>query len=257
MADRFPSLDDFNAGQSEAKGNSNFDLTSSSAEPSDFLSRERALLGDDADQFASAAENVATVEDGGDDDLLGGGGGDSHPADNAADDMDGFESSFPAIDTNNEHMAPGGTITGSGLPYLPGVSQPNSTFRDEDEDEPAVIREWRERRSLALQHRDEVSAQRKAATISAAQTAIDEFYENYNNKKEKMIAQTRREAEEFLASREDTSAGGTSWERIAKLVDLSGKGVRGGAAGESGKARFRELLISLRKDEKAPGATGY
>ncbi len=43
------------------------------------------------------------------------------------------------------------------------------------------------------------------------------------------------------------------WERIAKLVDISGKGTKGGAAG-SGKERFRELLGSLRKDEKAPGA---
>jgi hypothetical protein len=59
-----------------------------------------------------------------------------------------------------------------------------------------------------------------------------------------------------LESREDTSAGGTSWERIAKLVDLSGKGARGGGSGTE-KAKMRELLMSLRKDEKAPGATGY
>lgn len=39
-------------------------------------------------------------------------------------------------------------------------------------------------------------------------------------------------------------------------MDLSGKGVKGGEKG-SDKARFRELLMSLRKDEKAPGATGY
>ena len=70
------------------------------------------------------------------------------------------------------------------------------------------------------------------------------------------MAKTRKDAEEFLANREDTSAGGTSWERIAKLVDLSGKGTKGGASG-SEKARFRELLLSLKKDEKAPGATGY
>jgi len=71
-----------------------------------------------------------------------------------------------------------------------------------------------------------------------------------------MISATRRDAEEFLEQREDTASGGTSWERIAKLVDLSGKGGKGGASG-SEKAKFRELLLSLRKDEKAPGATGY
>ena len=108
---------------------------------------------------------------------------------------------------------------------------------------------------MALQHRAEVSEKKKAETVKAAQQAIDDFYENYNTKKEKTITQTRKDAEEFLANREDTSAGGTSWERIAKLVDLSGKGARGGAAG-TGKERFRELLMNLKKDEHAPGATG-
>lgn len=116
-------------------------------------------------------------------------------------------------------------------------------------------RQWRERRDNAIQKRDEASENRKAETIKAAQQNIDEFYENYNVKKEKSLNTTRKEAEEFLASREDTAAGGTSWERIAKLVDLSGKSAKGGASG-TGKERFRELLLSLRKDEKAPGASG-
>ena len=150
-------------------------------------------------------------------------------------------------------MAPGGTITGSSLPYLPGQPQPTFTPVRSDSPEPDVIREWRERRDLQLQHRDEVSAERKAKTITEARENIDDFYENYNNKKEKAVAQTRKEAEQFLANREDTTSGGTSWERISKIVDISGKGAKGGAAG-SGKERFRELLTSLRKDEKAPGA---
>lgn len=58
----------------------------------DFLSREKALLGEDADQFATGNDNAAFVEDG-DDDLLGGGGGEE---------VHEFESSFPAIDTRNE-----------------------------------------------------------------------------------------------------------------------------------------------------------
>ena len=70
------------------------------------------------------------------------------------------------------------------------------------------------------------------------------------------MVQTRKEAEDFLAAREDSSAGGTSWDRIAKLVDLSGKGARGGGSG-TGKERFRELLLRLKKDDGAPGATGY
>ena len=152
---------------------------------------------------------------------------------------------------NEQAVAPGGTITGPPAPFTSSY-QPYTTA----EEEPEVIKQWRERRDLALQERSEKSELKKMETVKTAQQNIDDFYENYNSKKEKSIAQTRREAEEFLAKREDTSAGGTSWERIAKLVDLSGKGAKGGASG-TGKERFRELLLSLRKDEKAPGATGY
>ncbi|EMC94057.1 hypothetical protein BAUCODRAFT_94132 [Baudoinia panamericana UAMH 10762] len=259
MADRFPSLDDFDAGQTEAQGQPTLDALESS-EPSDFLARERAALGDDAQQFASPADNTATVADGDDDDDLLGGGDSSAPSHThhtngaAEDDMMGdFESSFPAVDTQNDRVAPGGTITGNTLPYR--TNDNTQQQHDDDDEEPEVLRSWRERRALALQHRDEVSQRKKEETMKAAREAIDEFYENYNNKKEKGMAQTRKEAEEFLKNREDTTSGGTSWERIAKLVDLSGKGAAGGASG-TGKARMRELLVSLRKDERAPGAVG-
>lgn len=43
------------------------------------------------------------------------------------------------------------------------------------------------------------------------------------------------------------TSGGTAWERIAKLVDLTEKGAR---SGKSDKTRFREMLLSLKSDEK-------
>ncbi|MCJ1337308.1 hypothetical protein MMC09_002590 [Bachmanniomyces sp. S44760] len=247
MADRFPSLEGFSESQMEAKGNANLGIDGLD-ENVDFLSREKAALGDDAAQFAGHGDNAARVEDE-DDDLLGG-AGDGH---NRGEGLTDFESSYPAIDASNERVAPGGTITRAGEPF---TSQPSYGGYEQPEIEPEVIKQWRERRDLSLQHRSEVSATRKAETVKEAQTAIDDFYENYNTKKDKTIAQTRKEAEGFLANREDTSVGGTSWERIAKLVDVSGKGTKGGAGG-TGKERFRELLVSLRKDEKAPGSTGY
>ena len=64
------------------------------------MTRERAALGDDAAQFASANDNAATVEDG-DDDLLGGGA--SYGGGNAGgEEITDFESSFPAMDTRNQ-----------------------------------------------------------------------------------------------------------------------------------------------------------
>ena len=242
---------DVHPGQTTVQGAA----TSTSADDSsDFLARERAALGDDAAQFASPGDNAATVADVEDDDdfddlLDAGGQTNGNTGGEEMDMMGDFETSFPAVDTSNEAVAPGGTITGSTLPYR----APSTSYEEEDS---APLREWRERRDAQIQHIDERSAAKKAETVKAAQEAIDEFYENYNNRKDKQVAQTRKEAEEFLKNREDTTSGGTSWERIAKLVDLSGKGAAGGASGTS-KARMRELLVSLRKDEKAPGATGY
>jgi len=136
--------------------------------------------------------------------------------------------------------------------YNSGYAEPSVS----NEEEPEAIRSWRGRRDADNARRAEQFVRQRNDTIREAQQNIDDFYENYNAKKDKLIAQTRKEADEFLASREDTVSGGTSWDRIAKLVDVSGKGAKGGAAG-SGKERFRELLVSLRKDEKAPGAAGY
>ncbi|KAH7141187.1 clathrin light chain [Dactylonectria estremocensis] len=235
MADRFPSIEDFDSGaQPEIKD------SSADASTDDFLAREKALLGDDADQFATSGD-AAAFDSG---DLLGEGGNTAST----------FESQFPDLTGPDAGtgLAPGGnTITGPSVNY-------NSGFQAtaEEEEEPEVIKAWRDRRDAQISKRVEQFAAQREQTIQDAQQNIDDFYENYNGKKEKGIAQTRKEAEQFLASREDTVSGGTSWDRIAKLVDVSGKGTKGGAAG-SGKERFREMLMNLRKDEKAPGATGY
>lgn len=79
---------DYHPAQTESKGDTGFET----AGADDFLSREKALLGDDADQFTTGNDAAAFVEDG-DDDLLGGGGGEE---------ITEFESSFPDINTRNE-----------------------------------------------------------------------------------------------------------------------------------------------------------
>ncbi|PGH21643.1 hypothetical protein AJ80_03076 [Polytolypa hystricis UAMH7299] len=250
MADRFPSLDEFSAGQTEpVGGNDNDNVPSGSNE--DFLARERAALGDDADQFATPNDRTApTVEDGNDDDLLG--GGDAVEFQQGSTEVldAGFESSFPALDTQNERVAPGGTITGTDSAFHPSYSS-----HQEPEEEPEPVREWRTKRDAELSARASASASRRDETVAKAQSDIDDYYESYNKRVDKARERTRADAEEFLANREDTASGGTSWERIAKLVDVSGKGVKGGASG-SGKERFRELLVELRKDQEAPGANG-
>lgn len=86
-------------GQTQARDGADIDLVGDGATADDFLSRERALLGDDADQFASSNDKLATVEDG-EDDMLG--GDSSFQPSAGGEEMLGFESSFPAIDTTND-----------------------------------------------------------------------------------------------------------------------------------------------------------
>ncbi|TQS36705.1 hypothetical protein Golomagni_02835 [Golovinomyces magnicellulatus] len=237
IADRFPSLEEFDTAQTEAPGLLSFEATTAD----DFLSREKALLGEDANQFTTQDDDVAFIIQN-DKDLLE---EDLRPPQHD-EEVSMFENSFPAIDTQHESSDSVGTRLNHQTSIEPIYSS----------EEPDVIKQWRERRNLDLSERAARSEEQKQETIKNAQQNIDEFYENYNAKKEKSVAQTRREAEEFFATREDTSAGGTSWERIAKLVDLSGKDVKGGASGTD-KARFRDLLMSLKKDANAPGASGY
>ncbi len=84
-------------GETEPKNNG---ATDGGLDGDDFLTRERALLGDDAAQFSSTNDAAATVEDG-DDDLLGG-GGDYDEGRAGGEEISQFESSFPAMDSQNQ-----------------------------------------------------------------------------------------------------------------------------------------------------------
>lgn len=102
MADRFPSLEDFSegrlthyspysganipAGQTEV-------AEAPTATDDDFLARERAALGEDADQFATAQDHVGETVGG--DDLLGG--------DEPVEEIGQFESSFPSVESQNQN----------------------------------------------------------------------------------------------------------------------------------------------------------
>jgi hypothetical protein len=66
----------------------------------------------------------------------------------------------------------------------------------------------------------------------------------------------RQDEETFLRERDDLTSG-TSWERICKQVDLSTVQSKTTNKHVKDVSRFKEMLLSLRKDEKAPGAGGY
>lgn len=68
----------------------------------------------------------------------------------------------------------------------------------------------------------------------------------------------REEEAAFLQTRNDKLGQGTTWERIAELIELQDS--RSKTCGKSSKdlSRFKEILLSLKREgDSAPGAAGY
>lgn len=116
-----------------------------------------------------------------------------------------------------------------------------------------AIKAWKERRALEIQRRDEVSEAKRNETRQAAEKAIDDFYENYSNKKDTQIDEVREQEKAFIEER-DNSVSGTIWERVVKLIDTSNSAAR---SETHDKTRFRDVLVSLKGNKDAPGAAGY
>ena len=71
----------------------------------------------------------------------------------------------------------------------------------------------------------------------------------------------REHEEEFLASMTDSLSAGTTWERIAKLIELENsqsKTIARAGPGTTDLTRFKEVLLRLKREgTSAPGAAGY
>ncbi|KAI8362513.1 clathrin light chain, partial [Mortierella sp. GBAus27b] len=212
----------------------------------DFLAREQAALGGDADFLASLASAGS-------------------PSNNIGSD---FESTFPSF---AEHEA---SITSPPASSGKPISTPTVTVAADDDFgtfhseyppiettdsapvsqvSPYLMLEWREKQAGVIAEKDEKSETKRQQTIVAAHEAIDRFYEDYNQKKERSIADNRNKESEFLTKRDDVSSG-TQWERINRHLDSSPAAVAAALrAGRRDTSRMRELLRDLEKDPNAPG----
>jgi len=124
-----------------------------------------------------------------------------------------------------------------------------------------VIKEWREKQRAEIEARDEASKARRQETISKAERSIDEFYENYAKKKERNIGENKDQEAEYLAKLSESLSAGSTWERICELIELQNsqsKTIARTGAGTTDLARFKEVLLRLKREgAAAPGAGGY
>ncbi|GAA5979072.1 hypothetical protein JCM10908_002795 [Rhodotorula pacifica] len=259
---------------------------------SDFLARERAALGADASSFSAPSDSNAfdkdyeqsaaafpalDGEDNGED-ALGDfaaapssapaqGGGASQVGQQVSvtgtNEFAAFEEEYPEIDIPSEQPHENGLNgTSSYESTAPAAfsqsSAPTPAPAPRDAGESEFIQNWREQQKADVAKREEEAARKKEDTIAKARNAIDNFYKDYNSKKEKAIAQNKDDEEAFKTELSDSLAKGTTWERICTLVDLQDSRSKTTTKSKQDLTRFKELLLSLRREgETAPGAAGY
>jgi len=217
MADKFPELKDVDTGASSGE----------SPSQGDFLSREKELLGD---EFTTER--------------------DQELADDNVDEFDEFESNFPKVDADQEESIPV-----EDAPEEEAHTPLHSTFDNLDLKESKPIQEWKERTELEISKRDEVAAKKHEEIKKQAEKDVDDFYVNYNDKKEKSLKATKEDEEKFIAKRDSFFDQGSVWDRTVELLKLKKNSSFG--ADEADKTRFKEILLSLKGKENVPGAAGY
>ncbi|BGP22111.1 clathrin light chain [Rhodotorula toruloides] len=256
---------------------------------SDFLARERELLGADAGQFAHPTDSTTLekdyeqsaaafpdLDDAGDDGLGSFTGAPVQASGGApaqvghqvsvtgANEFAAFEQEYPEIELPSEQPHDNGLNGIAPAPSPIGLAAPAfnqsapATPAPQEEGESEFIKSWREKQAQEIAKREEEATQKKEDTIAKARNAIDNFYKEYNAKKEKAIAQNKEDEEKFKTDLSDSLAKGTTWERICTLIDLQDSRSKTTTKSKQDLTRFKELLLSLRREgETAPGAAGY
>ncbi|TFK50932.1 hypothetical protein OE88DRAFT_1660074 [Heliocybe sulcata] len=186
------------------------------------------------------------------------------------DEIEKFEDQFPDIEPPEQTLSPppaqqqpsfGALPTFAPRPQpSPYTSTPilNSQLQ---EDEPEVIKQWRERQAEDIKARDEAAKEKREETIAKAEKSIDQFYEDYNQKKERQIRENKEHEAEFLDSLQESLSSGTTWSRISDLIELQNsqsKTLARTGPGTTVLTRFKEVLLRLKREgDAAPGAAGY
>lgn len=203
MADKFPALD--------------VDGEVADGADSDFLSREKELVGD---EFQTENDRDAL---------------------NSDDEFTEFNEQFPEVDES-----------------APQVQQTQAYDEPEyeapkDLGHSKALKEWKDRRDLEIEEREKANAKSKEEIVAKAQQTIDDFYDNYNTKRDQNSQQVAKDEEEYLAKRDKFLSKGTLWDRVNELTSEVGEV----SLGDRDKSRFSKLLKGLKGKENVPGAGGY
>lgn len=175
-----------------------------------------------------------------------------------------FEEQFPDVDA-----VPAGAIVEpqdeddepqiNVAEVYPDIDQPSDQYVEQEPQpeqytysEPSVaVSQWQERRELEISDADRRNEQEKIELQEDAVKHIDEFYENYNKKKQQQLDQVKTEAENFLKQRDEfQQQDNTTWDRILQLINEDDSSTVGGRD----RSKFKEILKNLSGKPNVPGA---
>ncbi|KAF7289337.1 Clathrin light chain [Mycena indigotica] len=179
------------------------------------------------------------------------------------DEIEKFSSEFPDIEvpTSPPFIQQQAPTFGAPRPQPSAFTSTPILTQEIEEDEPQVIKEWREKQAEEIAKREAAAKDRRQATITKAEQAIDEYYEAYNQKKARAIRDNKDSESHFIETLSGALSKGTTWQRICEYVELENsqsKTIARSGTGTTDLTRFKEVLLRLKREgDNAPGAAGF
>ncbi|KAJ2368517.1 Clathrin light chain [Coemansia sp. RSA 2611] len=197
----------------------------------EFLARERAALGEDADQFQADTPSPTSQA--------------------ASDALQSAEFASPPA-SQSKSPEPSQTISQTVSQAMsPAVSQTMSQTMSPAPSASQFEQEWLGKHRELIDERDQQSETKHQEIIDEARQAIDKFYEEYNERKDRAIEENRASEE----IEQQAAARGTLWERVVKQADMVAKASPAQQQLPArDTSRMRDLLQDLRRDPQAPGS---
>lgn len=233
MSEKFPPLEDQNI---------DFTPNDKKDDDTDFLKREAEILGD---EFKTEQDDILETE--------------ASPAKDD-DEIRDFEEQFPDInsancavssDQNGSATVSSGNDNGEADDDFSTFEGANQSTESVKEDRSEVVDQWKQRRAVEIHEKDLKDEELKKELQDEAIKHIDDFYDSYNKKKEQQLEDAAKEAEAFLKKRDEFfGQDNTTWDRALQLINQDDADIIGGRD----RSKFKEILLRLKGNAKAPGA---
>lgn len=213
MADKFPELDIEDSNATDLPGTTT----------SDFLQREKDVLGDNFESDFPEVENIASEGDDDDFDDF------SEPKTTASAPVTPIETSKPDFNIVNH-------------------------FENLDLNDSEYIKTWKEKRDAEIEKKEQGYERKKKDTLEEAEQSLDAFYETYNSKKETALKEAKEAQEKFLADRDVDRTNTSVWDSAIEILALDKNTSSVDDDLFRDKTRFKDVLLALKGKTNVPGS---